>query len=334
MGIKNYLGPFDKKGNVINRTVAVCECESCGYVWHAQYKTAKIYNEFCRTCISFGSPVPPSDIFDLYEEIVEIHELSVRGGVTNNTIVSVHCYGCDSVYDMPFRNVKKVSTKDSPWRCQPCAQIDRYNDTVIYPIDVPDSVLSINVDTLGHRGQIKNNTEVLVRCEICDKKFYKYWMNFDPNGNSCNSCVMTLKWKYDNEYTENVLNGIQNSLSSGHEQLKRMMIEYGITGFESEQPVAQYRVDELNKETKTVIEYFGSYWHADPRVYGEDHEIRDGLFAKDIWNRDRIKIDSLASLGYKVVIVWERDFLENPVGIIEGLANIIGNPVKLGEYEK
>lgn len=70
-----------------------------------------------------------------------------------------------------------------------------------------------------------------------------------------------------------------------------------------------------------IIEYFGTYWHADPRKYPDEQILirkRSGpVTAKSIRADDKQYIEQLESLGYEVLIVWEQDFITNPADTIQ-----------------
>lgn len=61
-----------------------------------------------------------------------------------------------------------------------------------------------------------------------------------------------------------------------------------------------------------VIEYNGSFWHCDSRLF-KYNDWNSGLkkFAKDVWEYDTKKIDSLKNLGYNVLTIWSHDADEN-----------------------
>jgi len=68
----------------------------------------------------------------------------------------------------------------------------------------------------------------------------------------------------------------------------------------------QHEADFLIKPNK-IIEFNGTYSHADPRKYKPDHKIWNKI-AKDVWERDKKIIDGMKQQGYKVLVVWEQDF--------------------------
>ena len=57
-----------------------------------------------------------------------------------------------------------------------------------------------------------------------------------------------------------------------------------------------------------IIEFHGSYWHADPRLFEAD-EIHNviNLPCKEVWERDHQRIDMLEKLGYTVLVIWSKD---------------------------
>lgn len=81
-------------------------------------------------------------------------------------------------------------------------------------------------------------------------------------------------------------------------------------GFESEQQINRYVVDELHKKSKTIVEINGDYIHANPEIYTDEDIIvtPTGRYsALDKWRYDENRKRFLESLGYTVIVVWERD---------------------------
>ncbi len=74
-------------------------------------------------------------------------------------------------------------------------------------------------------------------------------------------------------------------------------------------PDTRYRADGYCKETNTVYEFHGDYWHGNPDVYDFDviNETTNctmgELYQKTI-ERERI----LREMGYVLVIIWEKDY--------------------------
>ncbi len=79
---------------------------------------------------------------------------------------------------------------------------------------------------------------------------------------------------------------------------------------------------------KVVVEFYGDFWHANPKMYFADEIVRDNITAKEIWEKDKNRICELIGGGYDVVVVWESDFKEdrertvfNTACLIEELCN-------------
>lgn len=70
--------------------------------------------------------------------------------------------------------------------------------------------------------------------------------------------------------------------------------------------------DMLCLKDMVIIEFFGNFWHANPSIYSKDDVIYEGITAKEIWRRDKERINFLKKSGYDVYIVWEKDYKENP----------------------
>lgn len=77
-----------------------------------------------------------------------------------------------------------------------------------------------------------------------------------------------------------------------------------------------------------IIEFNGDYWHANPKFHNAEDTIsgfrKIAIIAKDIWDYDSKRKESLEKLGYKVHIVWESDFHNNKEKIIQECKEFLG----------
>lgn len=73
--------------------------------------------------------------------------------------------------------------------------------------------------------------------------------------------------------------------------------------------IDRFNVDVLFPDKKLIIEHFGTMWHMDPRKYAENdiHPVTKAL-AKESWERDAKKLETLENLGFIVIVVWECDW--------------------------
>lgn len=84
-----------------------------------------------------------------------------------------------------------------------------------------------------------------------------------------------------------------------------------------------YRVDYLFGNH--IIEFFGDYWHADPRLYSAESVMIGGKLASELWIRDERKIADLRTKGYNVLVVWEQDYKKDPEAIINQCKQFLEN---------
>lgn len=81
------------------------------------------------------------------------------------------------------------------------------------------------------------------------------------------------------------------------------------------------------KHRDCIIEFNGDYWHANPMIYQADDLIR-GTPAKELWEKDRIKLEIAKAAGFRTYVVWEKDYLDNKQKIIRELIAWIQNTIK------
>lgn len=71
-------------------------------------------------------------------------------------------------------------------------------------------------------------------------------------------------------------------------------------------PDVQRSVDIYIPSLKKVVEFYGDYWHCNPKKFHPDYYNNQvHMSAKEIWERDEYRVDNLKKKGYRVEIVWE-----------------------------
>jgi hypothetical protein len=75
-----------------------------------------------------------------------------------------------------------------------------------------------------------------------------------------------------------------------------------------------------------IIEFFGDFWHANPKFYSPDDIIIKNITAKEIWEHDKERIDRLSHViqedsdfatEYRVEIVWEDDYKNDKDNVLK-----------------
>ena len=126
---------------------------------------------------------------------------------------------------------------------------------------------------------------------------------------------------------------VQNTINSNHskqEELFLTLLEDKLKTPILRKQTVYYANDEQNKkylypdgliENKNIIiEYYGDFWHANPHTYKEND-----IKAKDIWERDNIKNSEYEKLGYRVIIIWQKDFINDKNKCVEDIFNKIND---------
>lgn len=137
----------------------------------------------------------------------------------------------------------------------------------------------------------------------------------------------------DDETRERILSSwlSEKSRSKVSEELKQAMIKDGLfKGFKSEQYFHGFFPDEINHELKIIVEMYGDLYHCNPRKYKDpDQYLKTiGRTVGEQWQRDRRRLGCFYKHGYEVVIVWEKDFRNDPKKQLERIKKVIDNKKK------
>ena len=116
----------------------------------------------------------------------------------------------------------------------------------------------------------------------------------------------------DPEFKENNFKSSRNRLSKLHQRL-RSVLGLEQLGFESEQRIGKFFVDEINRKKNVIIEIFGDYPHANPKKFDDDFVIKlvgQSYTASQKRHTDELRLSLLREMGYKIIVVWESDNLK------------------------
>jgi G:T-mismatch repair DNA endonuclease (very short patch repair protein) len=76
--------------------------------------------------------------------------------------------------------------------------------------------------------------------------------------------------------------------------------------YEIEKNINSKFVDYYLTEYKMVIEYYGDYWHGNPKKYKHDYYISQlKMTASEVWEKDKNRIDKLKDSVNSIIIIWE-----------------------------
>lgn len=92
-----------------------------------------------------------------------------------------------------------------------------------------------------------------------------------------------------------------------------------------------YKYDFCIPELKFIIEFNGDVFHGNPQLFNESdcpNPFDRTLTAKQIWLKDKEKIDLAKSKGFDVMVIWERDYRNDPETTVNNIIKTIGEKLK------
>lgn len=117
-----------------------------------------------------------------------------------------------------------------------------------------------------------------------------------------------------------VLKGGIGFVSKGQQELIDSLSEYDFLG---NVQISNMNVDCCNTDFKIVIEYNGDAYHCNPKYWTEDeYSTLIKMTAREKWQKDRNRYAVLRKMGYRVIVVWESDWLADKNSIIERIKTI------------
>ena len=92
-----------------------------------------------------------------------------------------------------------------------------------------------------------------------------------------------------------------------------------------------YKYDFCIPELKFIIEFNGDIFHGNPQLFTESdcpNPFDKTLTAKQMWLNDKEKIDLAKLEGFDVMVIWERDYRNDPKIIINNIIKTINEKLK------
>lgn len=214
------------------------------------------------------------------------------GGEINGTESSIElkCKNCGHISKRRVGNLK-ISSVCSNCCCRKTKEdfikqsIKKYGNRFLY-----DKVIYKNAVT-----------PVILGCSKCNRYF-----NIEPNwhlySGNCPYCSNGGYSTMAEEFIEGIQKLLPKKKITSHLNGKE---KYIISGNK------KFRVDAY-LENNIIIEFYGDYFHGNPALYkAEDvNKLLNKTFGtlyKETLEREEI----LRGLGYKVIVVWEKDYLNN-----------------------
>lgn len=93
--------------------------------------------------------------------------------------------------------------------------------------------------------------------------------------------------------------------------IKPVRSQYSLNGGEKRMKIdtGYIYIDFYLPDSNIAIEFFGDYWHGNPRKYNKDSILYEGMTAEQIWMKDDERISALRKHGIQCLIIWEHDVI-------------------------
>jgi len=237
------------------------------------------------------------------------HNLATHGG----KYVCSRCGKKFAGWDKNARLLQKIETE-----CDQCGR--------------KETVLALTVE----RRKEKHGKSLCIRCvqsipAVKEKRKATCQIRFGGNAATVHPAVQkkrreTCLKKYSiQSYTEISRLFVNNPSTSCQAFFEALEEKTGLS-FECEKWIDfRVQIDGFHKPTKTVIEFYGSYWHCDPSTWGPKRiHPHKKISAEEVWRLDEERKSNLEKRGYRVLIVWESEYLADSKGTLERIAAVFG----------
>ena len=218
------------------------------------------------------------------------------------------------------------------------------------------------INVFNHQSNAAKNVDYEKRLLPSNKE---YWINrgftekesLDKVRNSQTTFskdICIKKWGYEkgielfNDRTKKWLNSLKlnNNIFIGYSKISQELffeIQKKLKGnFKFAKNGGEFKIQKENGgfyfydftdiDNKLIIEYNGDMYHANPDKYDENdnpHPFRKEIKSKEIWEKDRLKVESVEKIGYKVLTIWDSEYrykgFKNKELIIERCINFLLN---------
>ncbi|MDD4930681.1 MAG: hypothetical protein PHG66_00810 [Candidatus Colwellbacteria bacterium] len=274
-------------GKYVNSTTQV-ECICCNN--HQCYSNPSSLQQGKGMCIICAKQ-DPKTAEDNFHKYVSTLDGKVIGKYVNSyTQVECICSNGHTCNPYPCNISKGLNI------CKICAGQDLQTST--------DKFIK-NIHKLGGKvigTYINNRMRVECIC-IANHKCWPIPSSIQQGQGMCPKCAKTSFSKISFEFLDGICLSQKISLQTAKSEEGEFKI-----------PDTKYKVDGYHKETNTVYEFHGCYWHGCPMCFDPEkmNDISNKTFGK-LHDKTLHREELIRSKGYNLVVMWECDWKEKLV---------------------
>jgi hypothetical protein len=215
--------------------------------------------------------------------------------VNSTTKINVVC-NCNHTFDIRPRELLNGNG------CSVCRSITlskRLTKPQNLLIDEINAIHGDKIDT-SNVEYVATNTKCLFKCNIHNIEYLQRPHNLLQGKNGCFKCRKT---KHYSKHQIQWLEFLQISQNTS--------ISHALNGGEYKIPNTSFKADGYCSKTNTIYEYYGDYWHGNPKKYLL-HEVNPStkLTFGELYRRTKEREQQICQLGFNLVVIWESDWIK------------------------
>jgi len=160
----------------------------------------------------------------------------------------------------------------------------------------------------------------------------------DENFNNRKKFKQTMMDRYGVETSFRLSNRYYSKISQNlfWNLYKELPENLKVSTYFAELPKNEYRMIDLNNDSiyidftildiKFCIEFFGDIYHGNPNIFNENDKpnfFYKNLTCKQIWEKDKKRINFIEDNGFKILIIWEEEYLKRKNEVVNRCLEVI-----------
>ena len=262
---------------------------------------------------------------------------------TNRPLQNVICVDCAKKMTFPYWRVKHRLENNLPIRCNNCARIQsRKTYKENYKNNIALQQKRSNIMKDWHKNNPEKSSEIgkkrrnhvkisgsemrMRQQESIDNDPVKYEKYCQKRKQIAIDFHNSMNDEEKEQHYRKVFKNRGKSKRS-EEFFMFLKENHIIDEIELEKYINGYIVDGCIENKKLIIEYYGDMFHCNPRnekfKNPEKYCSWIGRTVREQWNRDRKRLAVLYRLGYRVLIIWESDWINKRNEQLERILNAL-----------
>ena len=94
-------------------------------------------------------------------------------------------------------------------------------------------------------------------------------------------------------------------------KLNNIYIQHAMNDGEFKIPTTNFKADGYCKDTNTIYEFHGDYWHGNPKIFDQDSMNKTcNMTHGELYDKTLKKEQIIKDLGYNLITIWESDWIK------------------------